>query len=47
MRRAGSLSPLLGSALGMELLQGLLIAGGESKPLYVLTYHAENLACCS
>ncbi|WP_307849391.1 hypothetical protein [Qaidamihabitans albus] len=34
---------LLGSALGMELLQGLLIAEGESGPLYVLTYHVEEL----
>ncbi|MFF5985607.1 hypothetical protein [Prauserella flavalba] len=34
---------LLGSALGMELVQGLLIAGGESGPVYVLTYHAEEL----
>lgn len=34
---------LLGSALGMEALQGLLIAVGESGPAYVLTYHAEEL----
>lgn len=34
---------LLWSALGMEALQGLLIAGQESGPLYVLTYHAEEL----
>jgi hypothetical protein len=34
---------LLGSALGMEALQGLLIAKGESGPIYVLTYHAEEL----
>jgi hypothetical protein len=34
---------LLAGALGGELLQGLLIAQGESGPLYVLTYHAEEL----
>lgn len=34
---------LLGAAMGGELLQGLLIAVGESGPLYVLTYHAEEL----
>ncbi|MCE7009482.1 hypothetical protein LWC34_42725 [Kibdelosporangium philippinense] len=34
---------LLGAALGGEALQGLLIASGESGPLYVLTYHAEEL----
>jgi hypothetical protein len=34
---------LLASALGMESLQGLLIATGESGPIYVLTYHAEEL----
>ncbi|OZM70149.1 hypothetical protein CFN78_26620 [Amycolatopsis antarctica] len=39
----GGCALLLGSALGGEALQGLLIAGGESGPLYVLTYHAEEL----
>nr|WP_307831885.1 hypothetical protein [Prauserella cavernicola] len=39
----GGCALLLGSALGMELVQGLLIASGESGPLYVLTYHAEEL----
>lgn len=34
---------LLGSALGIETLQGLLIAADESGPLYVLTYHVEEL----
>jgi hypothetical protein len=34
---------LLFSAMGMEALQGVLIATGESGPLYVLTYHAEEL----
>ncbi|MBB3049877.1 hypothetical protein FHS23_000872 [Prauserella isguenensis] len=34
---------LLWSALGMEAMQGLWIAAGESGPLYVLTYHAEEL----
>lgn len=34
---------LLGSALGGELLQGLLIADRETGPRYVLTYHAEEL----
>ncbi|OLT38684.1 hypothetical protein BJF85_08220 [Saccharomonospora sp. CUA-673] len=34
---------LLWSALGMEAMQGLLIARHESGPLYVLTYHAEEL----
>ncbi|TCP57093.1 hypothetical protein EV191_1011045 [Tamaricihabitans halophyticus] len=34
---------LLASALGGEVLQGVLIAVGESGPLYVLTYHAEEL----
>lgn len=34
---------LLGSALGMELVQGLLVAAGESGPLYVLVLHAEEL----
>lgn len=34
---------LLGSALGGELLQGLLLAEGEVGPVYVLTYHAEEL----
>ncbi|WP_260479115.1 hypothetical protein [Kibdelosporangium aridum] len=34
---------LLAAALGGEALQGLLIASGESGPLYVLTYHAEEL----
>jgi len=34
---------LLAAALGGEALQGLLIAEGESGPLYVLTYHAEEL----
>lgn len=34
---------LLGSAMGMELIQGLLVAEGESGPLYVLVLHAEEL----
>ncbi|CAM3873120.1 hypothetical protein KIPE111705_29080 [Kibdelosporangium persicum] len=34
---------LLAAALGGETLQGLLIASGQSGPLYVLTYHAEEL----
>jgi hypothetical protein len=34
---------LLGAAMGMELIQGLLVAGGESGPLYVLVLHAEEL----
>jgi hypothetical protein len=34
---------LLGSAMGMELVQGLLVAEGESGPLYVLVLHAEEL----
>jgi len=37
------LALLLGSALGMELVQGLLVAEGESGPLYVLVLHAEEL----
>jgi hypothetical protein len=37
------LALLLGSAMGMELVQGLLVAGGESGPLYVLVLHAEEL----
>lgn len=39
----GGCALLLGSALGMETLQGVLIALQESGPLYVLTYHAEEL----
>ncbi|WP_019818879.1 hypothetical protein [Saccharomonospora saliphila] len=39
----GGCAVLLGCALGMEGLQGLLIAADESGPLYVLTYHAEEL----
>lgn len=39
----GGCGLLLAGALGGELLQGLLIAQGESGPLYVLTYHAEEL----
>ncbi|WP_344071352.1 hypothetical protein [Prauserella alba] len=34
---------LLWSALGMEAMQGLWIAADESGPLYVATYHAEEL----
>lgn len=37
------LALLLGSAMGMELVQGLLVAEGESGPLYVLVLHAEEL----
>lgn len=39
----GGVGLLLGSALGMELVQGLLVADGESGPLYVLVLHAEEL----
>ncbi|WP_026455504.1 hypothetical protein [Saccharomonospora iraqiensis] len=39
----GGCALLLWSALGMEAVQGLWIAAGESGPLYVLTYHAEEL----
>jgi len=39
----GGVAFLLGSALGMELVQGLLVAEGESGPLYVLVLHAEEL----
>jgi len=39
----GGLALLLGSAMGMELIQGLLVAEGESGPLYVLVLHAEEL----
>jgi hypothetical protein len=39
----GGLALLLGSAMGMELVQGLLVAEGESGPLYVLVLHAEEL----
>ncbi|WP_156753433.1 hypothetical protein [Actinokineospora pegani] len=38
------LALLLTAALGMELVQGLLLADGETGPRYVLTYHAEELA---
>ncbi|WP_216213198.1 hypothetical protein [Amycolatopsis aidingensis] len=41
---AGGCALLLAGALGGELAQGLLIAEGESGPIYVLTYHAEELA---
>lgn len=34
---------LLGSAIGGDLLQSLLYTAGESGPLYVLTYHGEEL----
>jgi hypothetical protein len=37
------LALLLGSAMGMEFVQGLLVAEGESGPLYVLVLHAEEL----
>jgi hypothetical protein len=37
------LALLLGSAMGMEFVQGLLVAQGESGPLYVLVLHAEEL----
>ncbi|OLF13386.1 hypothetical protein [Actinophytocola xanthii] len=39
----GGLGLLLGSAMGMELVQGLLVAEGESGPLYVLVLHTEEL----
>ncbi len=39
----GGLALLLGSAMGMEFVQGLLVAEGESGPLYVLVLHAEEL----
>lgn len=39
----GGLALLLGSAMGMELVQGLLVAEGESGPLYVLVLHVEEL----
>lgn len=39
----GGVAFLLGSALGMELVQGLLVADGESGPLYALVLHAEEL----
>lgn len=34
---------LLGSALGMEAVQGLLVAEGERGPIYVLVLHLEEL----
>jgi hypothetical protein len=34
---------LLGAAMGMELIQGLLVADGERGPVYVLVLHAEEL----
>jgi hypothetical protein len=34
---------LLGAAMGMELIQGLLVAEGERGPVYVLVLHAEEL----
>ncbi|MGH3756994.1 hypothetical protein [Actinophytocola sp.] len=34
---------LLGSAIGMELVQGLLVARDESGPIYVLVMHVEEL----
>lgn len=34
---------LLGSAMGMEMVQGILVAKGESGPVYVLVLHAEEL----
>lgn len=34
---------LLGSAMGLELVQGLLVAEGESGPIYVLVLHAEEI----
>jgi hypothetical protein len=37
------LALLLGSAMGMELVQGLLVAEGESGPLYVPVLHVEEL----
>jgi len=39
----GGLALLLGSAMGMEFVQGLLVAAGESGPVYVLVLHAEEL----
>lgn len=33
---------LLGSALGGELIQGLLLGSGDVGPWYVLSYHAEE-----
>ena len=39
----GGCALLLASAMGGEALQGLWVAVGESGPIYVLTYHAEEL----
>lgn len=39
----GGVALLLGSAMGMEALQGLLVAEGESGPIYVLVLHLEEL----
>jgi len=39
----GGLALLLGSAMGLELVQGLLVAEGESGPVYVLVLHLEEL----
>lgn len=39
----GGCALLLGSAMGGELAQSLLYTAGESGPLYVLTYHGEEL----
>jgi hypothetical protein len=39
----GGVGLLLGSAMGMELVQGLLVAAGESGPIYVIVLHLEEL----
>lgn len=39
----GGCALLLASAMGLELLQSLLYTVGESGPVYVLSYHAEEL----
>ncbi|MPZ84323.1 MAG: hypothetical protein GEV28_29580 [Actinophytocola sp.] len=39
----GGVVLLLGSAMGMEAVQGLLVAEGESGPIYVLVLHMEEL----
>jgi len=39
----GGVGLLLGSAMGMEFVQGLLVAAGESGPIYVLVLHLEEL----
>ncbi len=39
----GGCALLLGSAMGMEFVQGLLVAAGESGPIYVVVLHLEEL----